>query len=93
MNNDDWVVLSEVKRSAYRRKSLKYLYNMDEPRTPTEIASNIEISMTHVSRALREMKDNDLVKVINPDAHYDRRYCITERGQKIIEKLQEMESE
>lgn len=100
MDTADWKALSYVKRSKYRRKALEYLYEVDEPRTPTEISSKIEVSMNHVSRALREMKatDNerltaDLVEVINPEDSYDRRYQITEKGKTLVEKMQEIAEE
>lgn len=93
MDNDDWSVLSEVKRSSYRRAALSYLYDIGEPRTPTEIGKKIDVSMNHVSRALREMADRDLVNVINPDAAYDRRYRITDRGRRVLTKIREIEKE
>jgi DNA-binding MarR family transcriptional regulator len=82
-----------VKRSAYRRKALIYLYETGEPRTPTEIGKKIDVSMNHVSRGLREMADRSLVEVINPEAAYDRRYRITDRGRRIIDKIREIEEE
>lgn len=93
MDEEDWNVLSEVKRSTYRRKALAYLYETGEPRTPTEIGKKIDVSMNHVSRALREMADRNLVDVINPDAPYDRRYQITDRGRRILAKIREIEAE
>lgn len=93
MEEEDWSVLSEVKRSTYRRKALAYLFDIGEPRTPTEIGKKIEVSMNHVSRALREMADRDLVEVINPEAAYDRRYRITDRGRRILTKVREIEEE
>lgn len=93
MDDDDWTVLSEVKRSAYRRSALEYLYKTGEPRTPTEIGKKIDVSMNHVSRALREMADRNLVEVINPDAAYDRRYRITDRGRRVLTKIREIEEE
>lgn len=93
MKDDDWQVLSEVKRSDYRRRALAYLFEVKEPRTPTEIGSKIDISMNHASRALRELADRNLVTVINPDAPYDRRYRITDRGIRILQKIREIEEE
>lgn len=96
MNEEDWLILSKVKRSTYRRQILEYLHNVDEPRTPSAIASKIGISRNHVSRALTEMREEDdanLVEILNPDAPYDRLYKITDRGRKIIEKIQEIEEE
>lgn len=93
MKDEDWTVLSEVKRSAYRRKALTYLFDVAEPRTPTEIGAKIDVSMNHVSRALRELAERDLVRVINPDAPYDRRYRITDRGRRILTKIREIEGE
>ena len=93
MEDEDWEILSKIKRSNYRLKILKYLNDLGEPRTPTEISSKTDISRSHVSRTLGDLKEYELVEVLNPDAHYDRRYRITERGTKIIEKIQEIEDE
>ncbi len=72
-----------------------YLYRVSEPRTPKEISSQVDTALTHVSKALREMADNEpaLVKVINPEAHYDRRYRITEKGRTIAEKIKALQEE
>ncbi|PSG99125.1 MAG: hypothetical protein BRC29_03285 [Nanohaloarchaea archaeon SW_7_43_1] len=86
-------MLSKIKRSNYRLKILKYLQDIGEPRTPTEISSKTDISRSHVSRTLGNLKDSNLVEVLNPDAHYDRRYRITEKGTKIIEKIKEIQEE
>lgn len=93
MEDEDWEILSNVKRSNYRLTVLEYLHDTGEPRTPTEIGSKTDISRSHVSRILGELKDNELVEVINPEAHYDRRYRITERVDSIVEKIQEIEEE
>ncbi len=93
MDEEDWKTLSEVKRSAYRRKALTHLFDTGEPRTATEIGKKIDVSMNHVSRALREMAERDLVEVINPEAAYDRRYRITDRGRRILAKIREIEEE
>lgn len=93
MKDEDWEILSKIKRSNYRLKIIHYLNDIAEPRTPTEIGSNTDISRSHVSRTLGELKESNLVEILNPDAHYDRRYRITEKGTKIIEKIQEIESE
>lgn len=93
MKDEDWAALSEVKRSVYRRQSLSYLLEVGEPRTPTEIGAKIDVSMNHVSRALRELAERELVEVINPEAPYDRRYRITDRGRRILAKIREIEEE
>lgn len=69
------------------------MQDIGEPRTPTEISSKTDISRSHVSRTLGNLKDSNLVEVLNPDAHYDRRYRITEKGTKIIEKIKEIQEE
>lgn len=96
MDNEDWELLSWAKRAKNRRRVLKYLLEVNEPRTPSEIASNIDVSMNHVSRALRQMVSEpkrSLVTCINPDSPYDRRYKLTEDGAAISEKIIELEEE
>ena len=97
MNDQDWELLSWVKRSKNRSAVLIYLLNVGDPRTPSEISSKIEVSMNHTSRALREMADETerpkLVKCLNPDAPYDRHYGLTDKGKEIAQKIKEVREE
>lgn len=97
MEDEDWELLSWVKRSKNRRSVLLYLLSVNEPRTPSEVSSKIEVSMNHISRALRQMTGSDerpaLVKCLNPDAPYDRHYKLTDKGKELAQKIKEVQEE
>lgn len=96
MDDKDWLLLSWVKRSKNRKEVLIYLLEVDEPRTPTEIADKLSKSRENISRALTEMRSDDrpkLVKRLNPDAPYDIMYKLTTKGQEIAEKIIEIDEE
>lgn len=76
----DWDSIGFVISSKYR---LAVLESLDRsPATPTEIAANEELPPTHVSRALRRLRGQSLVRLAVPeDTHKDRRYDLTPEGE------------
>lgn len=84
MNDVNWNKLSFVKRSKYRKKVLQAL---SEPSMPSELADELDLHQSHVSRALIELKDKDLVEVLNPEDKQGRLYSKTEEGEEIRDKL------
>lgn len=76
-----WEVLSKVKASNYRVKVLSAL--SQNKLTPKEIQKETQIKFTHVSRALNELKELDLVKCLTPEERKYRIYTITDKGKKI----------
>lgn len=95
MDDEDWKTLSWVKRGSNRRDIISYLLKIDEPRTATEISDQVSISRPHVSRVLGDMRQEErgLVERINPEAKYDVRYRLTDRGREIAEKIKEIDEE
>lgn len=95
MEDEEWEVLSWVKRGSNRKDILSYMLEVGEPRTATEISSKTSISRPHVSRVLGDMRQEErsLVERINPEAQYDVRYRLTDRGRKIAEKIKQIEEE
>lgn len=59
---DHWDEVSFVIRSKYRTSVLEKLN--DGPATPSRIASYSNLSLSHVSRALRELRDRELVELL-----------------------------
>lgn len=81
----DYNLISFLKRGKRRLNVLKNL--KDKPKTPKEIASEIKLSTSNVSNALLELKKENLVKCLTPNAHFYRYYEITNKGKNILKNL------
>ncbi|WP_254270987.1 winged helix-turn-helix domain-containing protein [Haloarcula marina] len=78
-NSDPWDKVSYVISSRYRIATLQRL--SEGPATPSLIADETDLSIAHVSRALQELRDNDLVRLlVSEDRRKGRVYGITDAG-------------
>ncbi|MFB6209517.1 MAG: MarR family transcriptional regulator [Candidatus Nanohaloarchaea archaeon] len=85
MEDIEWSDVSFVKRSEQRRKALG---SLEEELMPSEIAKITGMHQSHVSRALNELREKNMVELLNPDDKHGRLYRRTGKGEKIIEKLE-----
>ena len=74
-----------VKRSGYKTKVLKSLEK--GVKIPSGIAKDTEILTNHISAVLKQLKDYELVECINPEVRKGRLYRLTDKGRKVLEKL------
>jgi DNA-binding transcriptional ArsR family regulator len=82
----DWDVVGYVISSDHRTMVLGRL--SDGPATPTQIASDVDLSVTHVSRALSSLRDRELVELLVPeDRRKGRVYGITDQGTEAWETI------
>lgn len=79
-----WKKLSFVKRSSQREAVLQ---ETDSPSMPSEIADRTGMHNSHVSRALTELRERDLVTCLNPEDHRGRLYRATEEGEWVLDEL------
>ena len=79
-------LISFVSRSKNRKKIMMELEDSD-PQTPTELAENIEVQLSHVSSQLGKLGQNDLVKPLNPEDKHHRYYRLTEKGEQILSEI------
>ncbi|MBI2128614.1 ArsR family transcriptional regulator [Candidatus Woesearchaeota archaeon] len=82
-----------MKRGKNRKK---IFYVLDKPMMPSELMMKIynKNSNTYfnlVSRALSELKDKNLVEVVNPTDKMGRIYQKTKLGNNVAKKLKELE--
>jgi DNA-binding transcriptional ArsR family regulator len=83
----DWDVVGYVISSDHRTMVLGRL--AEGPATPTQIASDVDLSVTHVSRALSSLRDRELVELLVPeDRRKGRVYGITAEGTEAWETIQ-----
>jgi len=83
-----WELLSFIQGQT-RRLCLKDLAT--GPKTPGMIARASQIHLSHISRALRELSEKGIVECVTPSAPKNRFYRITKLGQKLVQKVAEIE--
>lgn len=79
---DHWDRVSFVIRSQYRVTVLEQLSS--GPATPSSIAAHTDFSLSHISRALKELRDRGLVKLlVSEQQKVGRLYGTTHRAEEV----------
>lgn len=87
MSNVNWDDISFVISSRYRVVSMQRL--SDGPATPSQIAEDEEVGLSHVSRALQELRDRGLVTLLVSDnRNKGRVYGLTDAGDDIWNRIE-----
>ena len=81
----DWEVISFVLSSDLRFKVLLHL-NAREA-TPSQLAGALGSPISHVSKALHELTDHELVKCLTPTRKKTRFYGITDSGKSVLTEV------
>jgi len=83
----DWDDISYVISSRYRIIALKRL--AEGPATPSQIATDADVGIAHVSRALQGLRDHGLVDLlVSDDRKKGRVYGLTEEGRDVWETIE-----
>jgi len=85
MTNEIIELLSFVEISQNRSKILKSL--SDGALFPSKIGKNTDIRINQVSTTLKELKEKELVILLNPDAKIGRYYELTEKGKEVLKHI------
>jgi DNA-binding MarR family transcriptional regulator len=85
MDEETIELLSFIKGSKHRINILLYLG--ENIKITSQIAENVGLRVTHTSRTLKELKEKDLVIVLNPDAKRSRLYQLTPKAKKLLQYL------
>lgn len=75
-----------LKRSKIRKKTLELLYE-EQPMTPTEMAAELEMQQPNLSNRLKDLREEELVEVLNPEDNRDRFYKITAKGRELLDNF------
>lgn len=59
----------------------------NETKIPTQIAAEAGIRPNHISKVLRELKEQNIAECINEEARKGRLYRLTDMGEEIMDKL------
>lgn len=78
-----WKLLSFIMRSKQRQQILLAL---KEPNTPTQIANETKLAISHVSRTLKEFCKKSLVECMTPKEKIGKIYKLTKKGKEILNK-------
>lgn len=85
--NDVWDDIGFVISSQYRLAVLQRL--AAGPATPSQIANESGLAISHISRALGKLRDRTMVELlVSEDQKKGRIYGITERGAQVWEKIE-----
>ncbi len=74
-------LVSFAGRGKVRRRVIKALV---KPNSPTELAKQLDIERSTVSRAILELTEKGLVECLTPDERMGRYYRTTETGKKVV---------
>ncbi|MDD6285090.1 MAG: winged helix-turn-helix domain-containing protein [Methanobacteriaceae archaeon] len=85
MNQEIIEGISYIKSSKNRLKIIKIINT--EIKIPSEISSETNIRLNHVSKLLSELKENNIVECLNEKDKKGRLYRLTDYGLKIYEYI------
>ena len=89
MVDDDILIKgSYVQISNYRLKVMNTL-EQGEVKMPKEIAKDTGILPNHISKVLRELKDQEIIECINEEARKGRLYRLTPLGIEVKQYLED----
>ncbi|MDR2624038.1 MAG: winged helix DNA-binding protein [Methanobrevibacter sp.] len=74
-----------IKASRYRNSILFSIGH--DIKTPSEISKEVNIRINHVSKVLKELKTENLVKCLNEEKTKGRLYELTDEGEEILNFL------
>lgn len=87
MDDETLILIAYIKNAATREKVLKSFEGEDYLR-PIEISRKTSIHPNNVSKKLKDLREHELVYVINPEYHVPKMYRLTENGKNMLQYLQ-----
>lgn len=80
-----WDVIGYIMASKYRKTIVEKLSNRNY--LPSILAKETNFQLSHVSRALKELEDKDVVKCLNKNSKKGKIYTLTEFGKKLSQNI------
>jgi len=80
-----WYLVGKVNSSQYRKRVLVKLGESEQ--TPTSLEKILNIKISHISRAIKELVDLKLVKCLNPQLRKSKIYSLTQFGKEILRNV------
>jgi len=79
-----WKDISYVLRAKNRKRIIKAL---NEPKLPSQLAEELEMHISHVSRTLNQLQKAEMVECLTPEEKVGRLYRLTEKGKEIRNRI------
>lgn len=89
MNDETKILIEYMKQSQNRQKVLKSFQG--DVLRPSQISILTGVHISSVSKCLRQLREKELIYLLNPDFHIGRLYDITNKGKIIINYLDQYE--
>ena len=83
MDDETLILLAYIKNAPTREKVLKSFEGEDYLR-PIQISRKTSLHPNNVSKKLKDLRELELVYVINPEYAIPRLYRLTEKGKNIV---------
>ena len=80
-----WHLIGIIRGSSYRKKIFLSLSTGEK--TPTQLVKDVNIKMSHISRALKELQEEKLIACLTPKLRKHKIYGLTDLGKAIREKV------
>lgn len=80
----DWKLYSFIIRSKQRKG---ILLSLEIPKTPTQIGNEVDSSVSHVSRNLKQFTEKGIAVCVTPKERIGRVYKLTDKGKQILDQL------
>ena len=77
--------LAFVKTSKHWTNIVKSLHRCNK--TPKELSIELSVHQNTISTILRQLRDQEIVEVINPEVRKGRLYKLADLGEEIVKKL------
>ena len=87
MDDDTLILLAYIKNAPTREKVLKSFEGEDYLR-PIQISNKTGIHPNNVSKKLKDLREHELVYVINLEYYVPKLYRLTEKGKNMLQYLQ-----
>ena len=86
MDDETLILIAYIKNAPTREKVLMSFEGEDFLR-PIQISRKMNLHPNNVSKKLKDLREHELVYVINPEYHVPKMYRLTEKGKNIIQLL------
>ena len=86
MSNETKIKLTYLNLSKNRMKTF-YSFKHDDILTAKKISENTGTHINTIGKTLKQLKEKELLIILNPNARANRKYKLTKKGQKIIKYL------
>ncbi len=86
MDDNTLKTFAYINISSYRVKAIKAM--QEGNKTPTQIANNSDIRLSHISKVLKELKECGVAECINEQERRNRIYQLTDLGNEIADNLE-----